>query len=257
MTTPGLGGMVPDGDDAIMRKLRNLEDQIRELRGARTLENAEIGVGGLKVTRGGSVQVIDPATGGRVFFVGDGEILDGSGRRQMSFMTWRDDGTAALQLSDGGTSPGHSHQQALLWFDRGGRIVVSDDTVGGSGLANPHVESCGMQNTNTATWPATNATAFTTIASAVIEIQNPRLTWQVQTFCDAGVTAQFRMLCEGVQIGTTQNLAASTFGYWSTTESRPSSVAVGDVVTVSLQAKVSATTGSARAVCYRLGGWQS
>lgn len=256
MPGPSLGGAAV-GDDWLVRKVQDLERQLNELRAARSLESSSIGAGGLQVVNGGSIAVIDPATNRGVAFFGQTVIPDGSGRTQMVSLFTRDDQTAALQLADVGTAPGHTHQQALQWYARSGRIVIADDTTSGDSLARPHVEVGSLYNTDVSTYPATNATTFTTIAKRYFEVQNPRLTWQVELFAETGVTGQFKMLMNGIQVGTTQTVAALTFANWSTIEDRPVSVNVGDVVLVELQAKSSATTGKAKAQVLRFAGWES
>lgn len=116
-----------------------------------------------------------------------------------------------------------------------------------------------MANTDSTYWPATTSTAFTTVAAAFYEVQNPRLTWQVWFLVEAGITAQFRMMVQGVQVSATQTVTtAGTVSLWSTDADRPAGVNPGDVVYVELQAKVSSATGAkAKAQCLRFGGQQS
>lgn len=57
MTVPGLGGMVPPGEDDLPRRLRALEAQVAALASARSLEAATIGRGGLTVASGGTLHV--------------------------------------------------------------------------------------------------------------------------------------------------------------------------------------------------------
>ena len=255
----GVGNNAPrDPITWLVREVRTIKTQIQELMsGRRILNAAEIDEGGLSVVDGGSFNVLDQNTSNTVFFVGYQEIPDGSGRKQMSVQIRRDDNSAGIALGDFGAVPGHAHQQVLAWYARLGRVVVADDTIDGTTLANPHIETGGLQNSDISTWPATNAQTFTTIAGGYLEIQNPRLTWQVTMFSETGVTSQFRMLVNGTQVGSTQTVPSFSFGSWSTIENRPSNVNAGDVVFVELQALSSASSGKAKAQCYRLAGWQS
>ncbi|MEU1240032.1 hypothetical protein ABZ388_06705 [Micromonospora parva] len=52
----------PPGDDWLMRRLTDLERQVRELQAGRRLEAATIGAGGLTVA-GGTIRILDPSGG--------------------------------------------------------------------------------------------------------------------------------------------------------------------------------------------------
>lgn len=193
-----------------------------------------------------------------VFYAGQAAIPDGSGRVQEVVTLTRDDGTAALELADVGTVPGHTHQQALQWFDRSSNIVVADDTTSGSGLARPHLTGPSLVNTNVTTWPTTTATTWTTISEALFERQHPKLSWSIQTYASASTTGQFRLLVNNQQVGTTQTVSNNSLGSWADTEVWPSSVtSFGTLATIQLQAQVTAGTGSAAAQCFYLAGVQT
>lgn len=227
------------------------------------------------------IEVIDPATGKPIMFFGDnpstaytgyelvttgGVMLlyqgtmgfqDGSGRIQQGLLIYRDDGTICLAMADLGTVPNHAHQQALQWYDRSGNTVLSDDTVSGQGIARPHVVASPMVNTNVTTWPATTSTSWTTIANCYHEVQNPKLTWSTQVYASASTTGQFRLLVNNQQIGTTQTVSNNTIANWSDTQPLPGSPGFGSLALVSMQAIVTAGTGTAGAQTYYLSGTQS
>jgi len=254
-----LGNMLPPNENWIVGELKKLKTAVKDLKSGRSiLNNAGIDAGGIQITKGGSLKVID-TDGHLVAIIGalPSPAYDRSdGTPQPGVLINREDGSVALVLGDiNATTP--PYKQALALFDRSGNTVIADDTNSGMGLARPHLDSGGMENTNVLTWPATTNTTFTSIASKYMEMQNPLLTWQIQMFCDAGITAQYRLLVNGTQIGTTQSVAANSFGFWSANAAIPAGVHYGDVPLIELQAKTSATSASARAVCYRMSGQQS
>lgn len=66
MTQPGSpGSQLPPGPDALVRRMRELEQRLSTLEHQRSLESATIGKGGLTVQDNGSIRVID--TGGTIW----------------------------------------------------------------------------------------------------------------------------------------------------------------------------------------------
>lgn len=125
----------------IMRRLRQLETEVRELRSARRLESSTIGEGGLKVKGEGGILVqnggdLEVTDGGefRVMHPSGSALVavfqHASGKYQISIR--RDDSTAAFQIR----THSNGEQFWALW-DRESRILVSDDAESGKGLARP------------------------------------------------------------------------------------------------------------------------
>lgn len=201
----------------------------------------------------------NPANAKSTAFFGQTQIPDGSGRTQVVTEFARDDGTTAFAIYDGGTVPGHVHQQAAEWFDRTGHTVFSDDSVSGVGVARPHLTLPQMTNTNTATWPATNATAWTDIADCYAEIQQPKLTWVIALYAPASTTGAYEMVVAGTTLSSTTVVggASGTFNYWTDTQPIPAGVTFGSIVTVILNAQVTAGTGTILARPMLLQGTQS
>lgn len=85
-----LGQLVPDGDDALPRRLRDLERELMQMRAARSLEASSIGAGGLTIMDGGSIAIKD---GGGV------NIADGGN------IAIKDGGTLTVDDSAGHTMP--------------------------------------------------------------------------------------------------------------------------------------------------------
>lgn len=254
----GINNVAPgDPMTAMSRRIADLERTVRELAAAPALQNATIAQGGIQITNGGSVKVID--TGGNVtaqMGALPAQYNRSDGTPQPGLRFCRPDGTIALFIGDlSPTVP--PYNAAFQVSDRAGRIVLADDTNSGHGLAAPHIDAGGMYDTNALKWPATTNATFTTIAFKYYEVQNARVTWQIQMYADAGITAQYRLLMSGAQAGTTQTIPAGTITNWSTDANLPAGVTVGSVVLVELQALSSATSGSARAQCLRFSGQQS
>lgn len=243
-------GITPKPDRDLKQVIDALTKRVTALEQANPLQ------GGVVIS-GGGLTGIDPTTSNEVFFLGLGPFEDGSGRQQMETLLFRDDGSLAFGVADRGTTDGHTHLQNVFIKDRAGNFVIADDTVSGIGLANPHVVAGTLQNTNTSTWPATNASSFTSIADTYVEMQNAAFAWIIQLLADSGTTAQFELLVNGTQIGTTQTVTAG-FGSWSVTNQvLPGPPALGSFMHIDLQAKVTAGAGSARARCFFVSGWQS
>lgn len=209
---PGqIANIVPIRDDAgaIMRMFRQQAQDIQALQGAQTLNAATIDAGGCTITDGGFLR-LTTAAGQVILFVGNTAIPDGSGRTQQAFLLWRDDGSAALAMADLGTINGHTHQQALVWFDRNGDGVFADDTTSGSGIASPYTQ----EGTFVDITPPTNTTTSTSFVAmqwADVYQQHPKLTASVLVQTPSGTTGQIRMTVGGVQIGSTVAVPSATF----------------------------------------------
>lgn len=252
MFQPGsFANIVPPDDGDIYRRLRDLERQLDELRGARRLEAASIGAGGLTVKGGmlsieddGTLAVIDPTTGRAVAVLGTGTVPDGSGRRQMFAAFARDDGTTALALGDFGTIPGHPHRQALQWYDRAGNTVFADDTTSGQGIARPWL-LLGQWDDGSYPTATTTSGSFTTLTSLGGYRQQPRVSAQcVARASDATTAGEVRLVYNDTTVLDTKPIPAGSFAYINfTTVSLPAGN-FGDPITLSIQARRTAGTGT-------------
>jgi hypothetical protein len=240
------------------RRVTDLERMVREMAGARTLENSTLSQGGVAVTQGGSVRVVD-IDGTVIAIIGalpspEYDRLDGTPQPGMAL--YREDGSLAVLLGDGSPTL-LPYKQAFQLKDRAGNTVISDDTNSGTGLARPHVPASAMRDSNVATWPATTAVAWTSIADCYMEVQNPRLQWAINIQADAATTGEYKLSVNGTQVGTTQTVTAG-IAFWSPlSEAMPAGVDLGDIVTISLQAQVTAGVGTVRATCRWMTGMQS
>jgi len=274
MTNPGIiGDLIPGGEDWLNQRIAGLQRQINELRAASSLGASSIDEGGLQVNAPEGVAVNNG--GGVVVNNGGAVIVNDTGARsiiwlgalpagfnradgsaQPGFAFYREDGSLGLFLGDlnPATPP---YKQAVQLLDRAERVVVADDTNSGHGLAAPHIVAYPMQNTNVNTWPGTTSTSWTQIANGFHEVQNPLLQWSIQLQADAGTTGQVQLQVNGSQIGTTQTVSGG-FASWSpAVTALPAGIAVGMIPAISLQARVTAGSGSVRAICYWMSGVQS
>jgi hypothetical protein len=129
-----------DGD--IMRRLRTLEQHVRELNAGRRLENATVGAGGVTVKGTGGVTLTD---GGDLTVEGGGDItVEGGGEFRVIHESG--DNLLAVHRGSSGQYIGnialsvqtHSNgEQFWAFWDNEQNVVVSDDAQSGKGLARP------------------------------------------------------------------------------------------------------------------------
>ncbi|MFE5794715.1 hypothetical protein ACFQ8C_19340 [Streptomyces sp. NPDC056503] len=96
----------------------------------------------------------------------------------------------------GGTKP------VLRVNDAYGHEVLSDDILTG-GLARPWLPMLPPQDMASANWPATSATAWTTIAQSQNPIWQPKMRLRMYTRVSTGAAGQIRVMVGGVQFGST------------------------------------------------------
>lgn len=255
----GTANLMPgDGDDWIGRELQKLRQEIAELRTARSLENAFIGRGGVTIGEDGSLIVKD-GDGRTVAIVGalPTAYNRSDGSRQPGVVLYREDGTLAAFLGDfNATTP--PFKQAWQITDRAGNIVMADDTNSGKGLATPWVDGgLVLADTDVTRWPQTTSGTFLDVAFGWYRIQNPKMQWVFQYVADAATAGQVRLLVNGVQVGATQTVGTS-FGTWvQYNVTIPGAWSVGDLVSVEVQARRTAGTGSVYVQALRFSGDQS
>lgn len=231
---PTVGGGIPRDDSYLVRRVEALEAIVQQYMAGGSINASEIdpngtlrvnggldvsgtggitveGGGGVNILGGGSFSLIDPATGHTVVYLGIASIPDGSGRTQMVAYFTRDDGTAALQLADDGTAPGHAHQQALQWFDRSGNITFSDDTVSGVGVGSPYTPE-GVFNDITGPTNTTTSASFVAMQWADCYQQHPKVTAGVLVQTPSGTAGQIRLTIGGSQIGSVVAVPSASFG---------------------------------------------
>lgn len=237
---PG-GGVPPkSAQDGILRRLKELEDEVARLRTARSGEamtiskapgiivknGAEVTVqdgGKVNLEDGSSLWILDGGaiimqtpTGQTVFQAQRIDIPDGSGRKQQVLVFGRDDGTLAFALADLGTAPGHPHQQNWALYDRGQNIIFAEDTDSGQGMARPYL-SLGPFVSNDYPSDTTSSGAFETLQSLVGFKQHPKVSMQLLGRADDVDTAgELRVIDQdGHVIGPVQTVAAGGYAYYT------------------------------------------
>jgi hypothetical protein len=260
MPNPGsLGSIVPQDDPgALTRRVAELEKLVQQMSTASSLAYATIDRGGVTVTNGGSLQVVD-TDGHVVAYVGalPSPFNRSDGSAQPGMALYREDGSLAALLGDANplTLP---YKQSFQIVDRANRIVVADDTNGGKGLAVPWVGGgLIMGDTNVSKWPQTTSSSFLSVSFGYYRIQNPRVQWDIQYVADSATAGQVRLMVNGIQVDTTQTVGTA-FGLWTRyMVAIPGTWNVGDIVGVDLQARRTSGTGIVYAQSMRFSGDQS
>ncbi|MEK9521466.1 hypothetical protein MIU24_19030 [Streptomyces venezuelae] len=233
----------------ILDRIRTLESRLRLLEGRAQIRPAmdQIHSGDVVVGEGGALSVLDPSNGHTTFRVG--ELFASTNE----FGTWirRDDGTTAFNVARTPLAD-PSQAQAVRMMDAAGNEIVSEETVSPEGgLARPYLPLPIPQDENTATWPGTAATTWTTVARSRGIVQHPRLWVYAVMTRPAGVTAQMQLLVDGTPaiVGAANaNLtgAGNVPGY-----------SFSKAVEFELQVRLTAGTGTVRAMVRYLYGIQS
>jgi hypothetical protein len=252
------------GDNSLVNQVRALSERVTRLERAPRAVATSVDSGALIVSDEGGLWVYDADRGHTVLFAGS--VTNAIVGNQQVVNLFRDDGSVALSLSDNGVIPGHTHQQAMQWYDRGqapdrindGNVVVADDTNGGWGLARPHLADSGFAPVDPALFGGTTSASFTDIILGWREVQNPKVSWGFWIYTDGGVSAEFRIMMNSVQIGTTQSIT-NAWGLYQAyrVDVPPGARNFGGLYVVSVQARVLSGSGKARAACLMFTGDQS
>lgn len=188
----------PPGQDWLVRQIKDLQREMRELQAGRRLEAATIGRGGLTI-RGGTVAITDdgrltadyangvPALNLGAHTLGDGTPVHG-------MLITRPGGEIAFWAY--GTDSGGSAFWAL--YDLTGNIIMSDDAVSGQGLATPYIPlgtyPTRMLLTFAADGEQTTSATFVPLWTVHGHKQHPRLRVAAYVFTDvAGTSAEIQL----------------------------------------------------------------
>lgn len=261
---PNIGSIAPKRPESFIgQRFKELQKQIDELRTARsgnamTIDGlpgiAIVHGGNLAVNDGGAVAITDggalyvtSATGNSIFSIYRTVIPDGSGRTQEILAASRDDGSPVLYIADLGTSPGHTHLQALVISDRAQNPIFAEDTVTGKGLAHPSLQACAWVNLlvpTVASVPTTTSTSWSPVQWGDAIMLQPKFDAGVLYVSDVGTTGQVRMTIGGVQVGNTLNISNGIFSndYFSTA-AWPSYAFEGRTI-IQLEVRVTSGTGN-------------
>ncbi|NUP23597.1 MAG: hypothetical protein HOZ81_47585 [Streptomyces sp.] len=242
---------LPGDATVMMRRLADLERQVKELRAARRLEAASVGAGGLKIA-GGRLSMT--STDG-VRMVDIGEITDDAfdhldGSPQQAVFFHREDGTRALAIY--GYPAGGNEAQAWTWYDRSGTVVLAEDAGSGTGLARPWIPMTAPTPGDTALWGKTTAAAFTTIATSYNVKWQPRMRVFAHTAAIGTATGEIQFAINGTAWSTTAS-AGSSLDYTGTLDG----IEIGDQFTLDVQARRLTGTGSIAAQVRMIYGRQT
>lgn len=220
---------------AIYARLNALEAEARERAAGRRAEATSIGAGGLRVKQGGEI-VMEDDTGKVIIRLGKVFFVDGNSKPGLAaFRTDADGGAVAMSLYDG----------ILAAWDRQGNIVLSTDEVSGQGLARPWLPVT-WAGSDFTLWPGTTGATFAAIAETAVPRQQPRLFARIRHTTDvSGTTGQLRLMCNGVQLGSTIAVGFSI----GATDIGPVDLPpgnFGDILGLSLDARRTAGTGTVR-----------
>lgn len=227
---------LPPGQDWLVRRVTDLERQVRELLAGRRLEAASIGAGGLTV-KGGEV-IVEAPDGSDIVRLG--RVPFSGGGTKPGLVVYRsaaEGSSVAMSLFDG------------IWavWDREGHIVLSTDEVSGQGIARPWlpVTWAGSDYTQ---WPGTTSGTFDTLVETAIPRQQPRLFARLRHTTDvSGTTGELRLMCNGVQLGPTVAVGFTV----STTDIGPVDLPTGtfsESLGMSVDGRRTAGTGTVRAM---------
>ncbi|MEU5965959.1 hypothetical protein ABZ777_32540 [Micromonospora parva] len=192
----------PPDVDFLMRRLADLERQVRELQAGRRLEAATIGAGGIRI-QGGTVVVVD-ADGAEIIRIGkvpgfSGEVPGLTATRAPSA-----GGSVALSLRDG----------IYAVWDRVGNVAMSTDEVSGQGLATPWIPLTARPSTDYTSPPvSTTSTSFASQWTVSGDKQHPRVKAVVLVQADAATAGEIRLRdpVSGVVIAAAQAIPAAEF----------------------------------------------
>ena len=253
------GPVIPEGDPSgwggLTEALRLIRARIAALETRNPLQHASIGLGGLRVygggrldfDSGGSIRMRDNA--GRDFMYSGGFATNGFG-----FTLTRLNGVQALVFAD--DDPDNEAVQRIRLMDRNGKALVSEDS-GGSGLSWPLVP-IPFNGADWRQWHGNDTATFTEVRGATLYKPAPRFYLTVNHVGDsADTTGELRLLVNGVQQGATVPVGALAIGQTDFQTPAVLPGAVGDLVTLAVQARRTAGTGFIRAEVMLATTWAS
>jgi hypothetical protein len=172
---------------------------------ARAASRPALGVnsGGFDVTDDGAVRIF--GSGGLRLISGDnvdifsatgwtGAYTEPDGEPQPMTQMKRSDGTLAFFLGDPLPNV-DGYQQYWAWYDRGGTLVLGDDTTSGIGLARPYGGATVTTDADNVT--LTSTASFAETHSVALHAQNPRLAIAVSAIAPATGPGEVRVVHSG------------------------------------------------------------
>lgn len=251
----------------VMRRLRDVEQALREATAGRRLENASVGAGGIRLKSGGGMTVED---GGDVNINGGLLQVRAANGRAIMRIGPDEQGRPVFQLfSDEGVLIFRTFYLAsgpLTWalHDLTGRLVLSADGETGVGLAEPWVPVVGSPKCfpstfldaagTDATLPISAITSESTVWEGRIgKVSHPKIQvdWIGGRVTGVSGTPTYRFYAGGTLLGTWSHTAyqAQLHGPYDITDK------IGDT-NVSVQVRAQGTgTGTDRVAVQMLGVW--
>jgi hypothetical protein len=191
----------------VLDYIKDLEKRVIDLEKLTRIGSTSIDNGALIVKKGN--QVI--AAFGDLAQAGYSSIRRPDGTSQMGVLLYRDNGEIAFTMWDDSPLAAPGYQQYWAWRDRSGKIIFSDDTDSGWGLAVPYLPSGVWVNSDTAHWPTTQSATFVTAWDSFYRTQHNKVYVNFLIYCDAATTGEARFTIDGVQYGPT--ISATGAGY--------------------------------------------
>jgi hypothetical protein len=238
----GIDAGTPPG---LAERIRKIADEaVAKYAKSGFLRNASISDGGLTI-KGGFLRLLSKAAGGQtIFYIGPtGDALP-DGTPQQGWIVRRGDGTNVLDLYDADVTDGQLNQ-ALNWRDRGGNVVIADDTNAGQGLARPYLQ-VPFYRVRDQDWPTTTSTSFQAMYRARVPKQQPRLYVRAWGTGVGASTGEMRVMVNGVQLGSTGTLTAGTVTSFTF---GPDAVAGDHMATLTVELQVRMTGGTEGVRC--------
>lgn len=233
---------LPVDADSLIRRLEQLERDVREMRAARRLEAATIGQGGVTI-KGGRLVVLDHdgnelASLGRIDYLPTGP----DGEPQAGLSLFRNDGSLAMQLADP-LPQTDGYKQILRLFDAGERDILAEDATSGWGLAAPTMSHT-LYPARYTNWPSSTSATFEELFVGNITGWNPYVHVVIShTSSLSGTTGEVRLKINGTSITP---VAAVTFviqtQIW-TIQAPPRVADPADWLTITVEARRTAGTG--------------
>lgn len=223
--------------------IQGLEKRIEKLEKLVQVGNTSIDNGALLVKKGNQVVA---AFGDLSAVYGGGGFKRPDGTPQMGTVLYRDNGQIAFAIWDDSPLAPPGYQQYWAWFDRSGRVVFSDDTDSGWGLATPYIPSGVWINNDTTQWPAQTSATFTPAWDSYYRVQHNKLYVDFLMYVDAGTTGEARLTIEGTQYGPTISAAGVGYGNFAQVLDVPQALHQNGYVHLSIEQRRVSGAGNVR-----------
>jgi hypothetical protein len=182
----------------LVARIKRLENQVATLKRGTTLSGSVLSRGSMEV---------QTDTGQVLQRIG---AIPFAGTTVRGIANYRADGSLTSIQWDDDAGNGY-----WAWYDEAGQVVVSDDTVSGTGLARPYLQYRAMPYSEVLTPPqSTTSATFTPLHRCHGQRQQPWIrTWLI-TQADAATTGEVRLAVAGTAItAAPTTIAAASNAY--------------------------------------------